>query len=317
MSTDTLVKKQAYFNKLVGHLEKFFKIFVVNVDNVGSSQMQQIRHSLRKDAEILMGKNTMIRKSLRGHLQKNPALETLLPKVKGNIGFVFTNGDLGYVKKKILENRVGAPARAGSFCPIDVFIPAGPTGLDPTQTTFLQALNISTKINKGQIEISSDVHLLKKGDKVGSSEAALLQKLNIKPFSYGLNIVAVYDAGCLYDPEVLDLSDEDVLGKFQVGVRNVAAATLALHYPSIITVPHLVINGYKNLLAIAVATEYSFPRAEKVKKYLADPSAFAAPVAAPPTGAQKGGKEEAKKEEPKKEEVQEQEDEDMGLDLFG
>ncbi len=49
-----------------------------------------------------------------------------------------------------------------------------------------QALNIPTKINRGTVEIVSDVALISKGDKVGGSEATLLAKLGIKPFSYGL-----------------------------------------------------------------------------------------------------------------------------------
>jgi len=308
-------KKQVYFTKLQSLLEEYTKIFIVCVDNVGSNQMQQIRQSLRKDAVVLMGKNTMMRKAMRGYITKNNAVEILLPRIKGNVGLVFTNKDLVEVRKKILENRVGAPAKAGTVAPNDVHIPAGPTGLDPTQTSFLQALNISTKINKGQIEINSDVHLIKKGEKVGNSEAALLQKLNIRPFSYGLQISHVYDSGFLYEPSVLDLSDDDIIAKFKVGVRNITALSLATHFPSALSIPHLVIKGYKNVLAIAVATTYSFPLADKLKAYLANPSAFAAPAAAAKTAAP--AKQEAKKEEPKKEEPKEEEEEtDMGFGLF-
>lgn len=74
-------------------------------------------------------------------------------------------------------------------------VPAGPTGLDPSQTSFFQALSIPTKIQKGQIEIVSDVPLIKPGDKVTASQAALLQKLNIRPFNYGLKVENVYDNG--------------------------------------------------------------------------------------------------------------------------
>lgn len=52
-----------------------------------------------------MGKNTMIRKAIRGHLQKNPNLEKLLPYIVGNIGFVFTKEDLSDIRAKLLENR--------------------------------------------------------------------------------------------------------------------------------------------------------------------------------------------------------------------
>lgn len=47
----------------------------------------------------------MIRKAIRGHLQKNPLVEKLLPYIVGNVGFVFTNDDLGEIRKKLLENK--------------------------------------------------------------------------------------------------------------------------------------------------------------------------------------------------------------------
>ena len=55
----------------------------------------------------------------------------------------------------------------------------------------VQALNIPTKINKGCVEIVADVHLIRASEKVGGSEATLLAKLGIKPFSYGLVIQQV------------------------------------------------------------------------------------------------------------------------------
>ena len=73
--------------------------------------MQQIRISLRGHAVVLMGKNTMMRKAIRGHLSNNPQLELLLPHIKGNIGFVFTKEDLVSVRDMILGNKVKAPAR--------------------------------------------------------------------------------------------------------------------------------------------------------------------------------------------------------------
>lgn len=122
----------------------------MGADNVGSKQMQQIRISLRGSAIVLMGKNTMMRKAIRGHLESNPALEKLLPHIKGNVGFVFTRGDLVEVRDKLLENKVRAPARAGAIAPLSVVIPAQNTGLPPEKTSFFQALSIPTKISKGK-----------------------------------------------------------------------------------------------------------------------------------------------------------------------
>lgn len=179
----------------------------------------------------------------------------------------------------------------------------------------LQVLNIPTKINKGTVEIITPVELIKKGDKVGSSEAALLSKLGIRPFSYGLVVVSVYDNGTVFAPEVLDLTEDDLIEKFAIGVSMVTSLSLAISYPTLAAAPHMFINGYKNVLAIAVETDYSFPLADKVKEYLADPSKFA--VAAAPAADSGSAPAAAATKEAAKEEPEEESDDDMGLDLFG
>lgn len=300
-------RKQNYFAKLIELFEEYPKIIIVGANNVGSKHMQLIRKALRGKAVLLMGKNTMARKALRLQIQKNPHLESLLPHVKGNVGFVFTKEDLGEVKKVIEENKVDAPAKAGAIAPCDVSVPPQNTGLEPTKTSFFQALNIPTKIARGQIEILQEVHLVKEGDKVGNSEATLLQMLNIRPFKYGLIPTIIYEDGTVYEPRVLDITNEDILNQFKAAVRRIAAIGLEIDYPTVATVPHSIVNGYKKVLAIALETDYSYPHADKIKEMLANPSAFAAAPAAQET------KEEAKEEAP---EEKEESDEDMGFGLF-
>jgi len=277
------VRKERYWKRLVSLLEEYQKVLIVTADNVGSSQMQQIRRAMRGKAVLLMGKNTMIRKAIRDHLDKIPALESLLAHVHGNIGFVFTNGDLAEVRGKITELKVEAAAKAGSISPVDVIVPAGNTGMEPTKTSFFQALSIPTKINKGTIEIINDIHLLKPGQKVTLSQAALLQMLAVKPFKYGLKVITVYDNGHVYPDHVLDLTDADIIKKFVKGVQNVTAVSLQIGYPTLVSVPHAVLNGFKSLVAISLVTDYDFPQAEKIKTLLSDPAAFAAAVAASTT----------------------------------
>jgi len=309
---DRATWKSNYFMKIIQLLDDYPKCFIVGADNVGSKQMQTIRLSLRGKAVVLMGKNTMMRKAIRGHLENNPALEKLLPHIKGNVGFVFTKEDLAEVRDMLLSNKVPAAARAGAIAPCDVMVPAQNTGLGPEKTSFFQALGITTKISRGTIEILSDVHLIKLSDKVGASEATLLNMLNISPFSYGLIIQQVYDNGSVYMPEVLDITEESLHTRFLEGVRNIASVCLEIGYPTLASIPHSIINGYKRVLAVAVETDYSFPLADKVKAFLADPSAFA--VAAPAAAAESAAPASAAKEEAK-EESEESED-DMGFSLF-
>merc|ERR1712086_116119 len=281
--------KAGYFTKIVQLLDEYPKCFLVEADNVGSKQMQQIRISLRGHAVVLMGKNTMMRKAIRGHLTQNPKLEVLMNSIKGNVGFVFTKEDLVTIRDTIMTNRVKAPAKAGALAPLDVKVPAQNTGLGPEKTSFFQALNIPTKITKGTIEITNDVALIKAGDRVGMSEATLLNMLGIFHFT-----------------------DDDLKAHVLVGIRNIAALCLKIGYPTVASVPHSIINGLKNLMAVAAVTEITFKEAETMKAFLADPSAFA--VAAPVV-AEVAAVEEAAAPEPE-EEAEDSMDGGM-FDMFG
>jgi len=317
---DKATWKSNYFLKLLTLLDEFPKFFIVGADNVGSNQMQQIRIALRGTAEVLMGKNTMMRKAIRGHLDSNPALEKVLPHIVDNIGFVFTKADLVEVRDKLLSNKKPAAAKAGAMAPIDVFVPAQNTGLGPEKTSFFQALQIATKITRGTIEILNEVHIIKKDEKVGASEATLLGMLNIHPFAYGLQILQVYDGGSIFHPSVLDITDEDIRAKFIEGAAIVTMTCLGIGYPTAASVPHMVSNAFRNLLAVAVETDYTFKEAEQIKEMLANPEKFAAlaaPVAAAaaaPTEASAAPVEEAKPAA--KDESEEESDDDMGFGLF-
>merc|ERR1711913_240688 len=252
--------------------------------------------------------NTMMRKAIRGHLPNNPKLEALMNHIRGNVGFVFTKEDLVSIRDMLLANKVKAPAKAGALAPLDVQVPAQNTGLGPEKTSFFQALNIPTKITKGTIEIIQNVDLIKTGDKVGMSESTLLNMLGISPFTYGLIVKKVYEAGSIFDPTILDITDDDLKARFMAGVRNVAALSLKIGYPNIASVPHSIVNGMKNCMALAAVTDITFKEAETMKEYLADPSKFASAVAAAAPAAGAGGAAPA--------ESAEESDDDMGFGLF-
>ena len=95
--------KAVYFDKLKSLLEDYNSVFIgmytiakifhlllpyltndlVSVDNVSSQQMHEIRMSLRGEGVVLMGKNTMVRRAIKGFINDFPEYERLLPHVKG------------------------------------------------------------------------------------------------------------------------------------------------------------------------------------------------------------------------------------------
>jgi len=302
-------RKELYAHKLRKLLDDYKNVLIVTVDNVGSNQMQKVRIALRGSAVVLMGKNTLIRKVVREKAVANPHLEALMPLIYGNVGFVFTNSNLADVRKTVITNKVPAAAKSGTFAPEDVWVPAGPTGLDPGQTNFFQALNIATKIVKGTIEIMNNVHLIKKGDKVTLSHVTLLTKLNILPFFYGFGVKEVYENGTVYSADVLDMNHDDLLKKFFAGVQKVAAVSLAIGYPTQASLSHLLNGAFKKLVSLALATDITFEQAKSFKEY--DPAKAAAAAASAPAAGGSSKSPAVAKEEPK-----EESEADMGFSLF-
>jgi len=294
MSSAKKAKKEAYAERLNKLFDEYKSVLVIGIDNVGSRQMQKVRIALRGKAVMLMGKNTMIRSIIRR--RKDEKLMNILPAVVNNVGFVFTNDSLNDMKKIIEETTVPAAAKAGTIAPTDVFVPAGPTGMDPGQTGFFQSLSIATKIERGNIAIINEVHFLHPGDKVTSSHVVLLQKLNIMPFTYGILVKAVYENGCLFDAAVLALSPADLLSKFMLGVSKVAALSFETGYPTVASVPFQMRYAFKKLVAISLESGYEFKGATDFIS-----GAAAAAASAPAAGGAAAAKEPEKEEESEEE----------------
>jgi len=319
--TKRRARKARYKVKFETLIHEYKNVLIIGVDNVGSNQLQKIRIALRGKAVVMMGKNTLMRKLIRDNLERNPKLEALLPYVIGNMGLVFTNEEMSSLRTVITSFKVPAAAKTGVTAPDDVFVPPGPTGLDPGQTAFFQALNIATKIARGAIEIINEVHLIKKGDKVTSSAVALLAKLDIKPFFYGVVVIGVYEDGAIFPVSILDITPDDILQKFLNGVGQLTALSLAAGWPSQLTLPHYFANGFKKLLALSLAGVYSFKEADDFSKKAASAPKVAAAAPAAKGGDKKGDDKADKKggadKKKKEEEKPAEEEEDAGVSMGG
>lgn len=179
--------------------------------------------------------------------------------------------------------------------------------MEPGKTSFFQALGVPTKIARGTIEITTDLKLVDAGSKVGASEATLLNMLNISPFTYGMGISQVYDGGQTFSPSVLDIKEDQLFAALNSAIQTVTTISLAINYPTLPSIIHTLINGYKNALAVAIETDYSWEGIEELKDRIANPDAYAsAAPAAAVTEAEKPAEEAAPKEASEAEESEDE-----------
>lgn len=247
---------------------------------------------------MIMGKNTLMKAALtkagtapvegdsdyderKDTFKENPNIEKIVAQLRGNTNLIFSNGDLSEVKA-VLDSEVRpSPAKAGMIAPDDVVIPAGPTGLDPKQTSFFQTLQIQTKIVKAQIDIVVAKQVIFVGEKIDSTQAALLDKLKIYPFSYKMHVKRVLQDGSVFDAAVLDLSNEVILSKFRAGVLMQTKLSLGAGYATKASIPHILGNGFKNLVAVSCMSGYEFPQGQALLEAVKNaPAAGAGPATA-------------------------------------
>jgi len=315
-------KKKKIIKRVYEDFTKFKQCLLVKLEHVSSNQVQQARLALRKEKKgvMVVGKNTVIKKAIslrmkapetsdedyewrKSHYTDVNSIDKLALLLKGKVALIFSDTPVFELKPLIENNKKPAAAKVGMTAPIDVSIPPGPTGLDPSQISFFHALNMSTKIQKGQIEISKEFKVCTAGKKVGNSEAVLLAKLNIKPFAYGMEILYVFDEGTVLTPEIFNMDPNTITAKFRAVANNMAALSLAIGQPNALSVPHMIVNSFKNVASIALESGLTFKQLSNLSS-------------APSGGS---GKAEAPKKEDKKEaakaEVKEPEPEqavDMG-----
>jgi len=130
-----------------------------------------------------------------------------------------------------------------------------------------------------------------------------------------LIVQQVYESGTVFEPQILDIKPEDLRERFMEGVRNIACLSLSIGYPTLASAPHSLVNGFKNLLALAAVTDIEFKEAATIKEFLADPEKFAAAAAAAAPASSDAPAAAAPAAAPAKEESEE-EDDDMGFGLF-
>ena len=182
--------------------------------------------------------------------------------------------------------------------------------MEPGKTSFFQALGVPTKIARGTIEITTDLKLVEAGSKVGASEATLLNMLNISPFTYGMSISQVYDDGQTFAPSVLDIKEEQLFKALNSAIQTITTISLAVNYPTLPSIMHSFINGYKHVLAVAIETDYSWEGIEELKDRIANPDAYASTAPVANTSAEEDKPAEDSK--PAEEEKEEEESGDEG-----
>ncbi|KMV65806.1 60S acidic ribosomal protein P0 [Encephalitozoon cuniculi EcunIII-L] len=251
---DAKERKELTYERARKLFETYSRFALVKIENVVSTQLKDIKRQWGGNAELLMGKNSAIRRAI-ADLGK-PELSGVYDLVKGDVCFVFFKGNARDIKKAIDENVREACAKVGNVAQRDVWVESCITGMTPDKTSYFQALGIATKITKGKVEIISPYKVLSEGDKVGPSQANLLGMLNIKPFCYKMTMHQIYEDGVIYDSSLIDIGEEDIFASLRNAISTVAAASLGAGVITQASMPYNVRNAFKDILHVSLGADF-------------------------------------------------------------
>lgn len=319
-------RKRNIVDRLCTAFLKYKQCAVVGMDNVSTNQIHNARSILRNPAnpgEMIVGKNTLIRKALKFVTEKpdessedyedhkrweqDERLLAMVPLMKGNVGLIFSDEPYVDLRRVIEAEVIKMPPRTGVVAPTDVVVPAGPTGIDVGKIDLFHKLNISCKTVKSAIEVAKEVKIIFKDKSVGEGAVRLCKLLNIVPFEYKLEFKYVYLEGTVLDQSVLDYSMDDVRDSVKNFAGQLTALSVGGNVVNSLSMPHFLGNAFKDIMSIAEETGYPLKELEEAKKAGANRQT-----------AQVETKQETKQEA--KVEAQEEEEEESGsgmMDMFG
>jgi len=189
--------------KIVEELSELIKnkktILIASIKNIPASQFQEIGKKLRGKAIIKVPKKNLIFRTLDS--SENDSIKKIKEQIKDSVAILFSDLDCFELASELIKNKSPTKAKVGQEAPEDIEVQAGPTDLVPGPAiSEFGALGIQIQIEKGKIHIKEPKVIVKKGEKISTSAASIMNKLDIKPFSIGFVPLSAFDTqeGKLY-----------------------------------------------------------------------------------------------------------------------
>lgn len=215
LSRQVAVWKQEIFSDLTELLQKYPVVAVADLQKVRSSQIQEIRKKLRGKAELIVAKNTILRKASEKLAPEKENVDKFADALTGSKVLIFTQMNPFELIIFLNKNKVRVPAKGGDVATSDIMVPGGNTGLQPGPviSEFNEA-KVQTRIEAGSIFVAKDTVVAHKGEVIPIKTASLLSKLGMKPMEAGLTLTQAYDHGVLLSPTELAFDLEKMKSDF-------------------------------------------------------------------------------------------------------
>jgi large subunit ribosomal protein L10 len=213
-------EKTLVVKELVELVKKYDLIGAVDLENLPTKQLQNMRAQLRSTVVLKMAKRRLIAIALKEAGKSKEGVDKLIDNLRGMPALIFTNDNPFSLYKTLDKNKSSAPIKAGQTAPNDIIVPAGPTGFAPGPVIGeLGGVGIAAGIDNGKVIIKKDSKVASEGDVITEQLAALLTRLGIEPMEIGLNLTGAYENGTIFDKSVLAIDEQEYIDNITTGHR--------------------------------------------------------------------------------------------------
>jgi large subunit ribosomal protein L10 len=260
--------KRERVKKLVDLISKYQIIATADLTSLPSLQLQKMRSNLKGIASIKLDKIALIRLAFDKIKSKYPGVEKLTNNMKGRmVALVLTNENPFKLAKIVNDAKISAAAKPGQISPGEIKIPAGPTAFPPGPViSDLGKVGLKTGVEGGKITIKEDKVVAVKDDVISKDLAVVLAKLNIEPMEIGINLVSAYEAGTVFDADILSVDEEEYINKIKTAVTEAFNLSFNTAYPTKETIALLIKKAH--LDSAILADERDILTSENVAKIL-------------------------------------------------
>ena|SRR5271167_3633731 len=249
--------KKEIYSDLVELLQKYPVVAVADLRKVRSSQIQEIRKKLRGKAELIVAKNTILRKASEKLATEKTNVDKFADSLTGSQVLIFSQMNPYELIIFLNKNKVRVPAKGGDIATSEIMVQGGNTGLQPGPviSEFNEA-KVQTRIEGGSIFIAKDTIVANKGDVISTKTASLLSKLGMKPMEAGLSLAYAYDHGLVLFPNDLTFDLDQMKTEFSTAVRLAFGVAVEANIMLPATAPQIISKAYRQ--AVAVSLEAGF-----------------------------------------------------------
>jgi len=225
---------------------------IIDLTNLPSAQFQKIKHKLKGDFKVRVSKKRLIKLALEKIKESKQGIEKLEPYLENCMpALILTDKDAFKVAKTLDKNKSSSLAKPGQISPKDLVVPEGPTSFAPGPIIGeLGQAGIKAAIEAGKVVIKKESTLVKKGEVITQKQSDMLAKFGIQPMEIGLNIVAFYQNGDIFDAEVLSIDDAEYLNRIKIAAMEAINLAVYSAYPTKETVEILLQKAERESLAL-------------------------------------------------------------------